>query len=219
MNNKLEAARTQMVRQQVRAWDVLDPAVLDVLARVPREDFVPAAFRSLAFADTAVPLGHGQSMLTPQLEGRMLQSLALQSTDRVLEVGTGSGFFTACLAALAGEVQSLEIRPELAGQARRTLSAHGVRNAEVVTEDVFRYAPPAAGFDAIAVTGSIPAYDHRFQEWLAEGGRLFLVVGEPPLMEALLVRRGPGGVVSRTSLFETEIPPLLNAAGGERFRF
>lgn len=216
MNNKTEAARTQMVRQQVRAWDVLDPSVLDVLARVPREEFVPAAFRSLAFADTAVPIGHGQFMLTPQVEGRLLQSLALKPTDRVLEIGTGSGFLTACLATLAGEVHSLEIHAELAGQARRTLSAQGVRNAEVVTADVFRYVP-AARFDAIAVTGSVPTYDHRFQEWLAEGGRLFLVVGEPPLMEALLVRGAGAG--SQSSLFETEIPALLNSAAAERFRF
>jgi len=218
MNNKLEAARTQMVKQQVRAWDVLDPAVLDVLARVPREDFVPAAYRGLAFADTAVPLGQGQFMLTPQVEGRLLQALALKPADRVLEIGTGSGFLTACLAALAAEVVSLEIHPELAGQARRTLSAQGVRNAEVLTEDVFRYAP-AGRFDAIAVTGSVPTYDHRFQEWLAEDGRLFLVVGEPPLMEALLVRReGAAGTVT-TALFETEIPALLNARASERFRF
>lgn len=218
MNNKVEAARTQMVRQQVRAWDVLDPVVLDVLARVPREDFVPTAYRGLAFADTAVPLGHGQSMLTPQVEGRLLKALALKPTDRVLEIGTGSGFVTACLAALAAEVQSLEINPELAGQARRTLSAHGVRNAEVLTEDVFRYTPPGR-FDAIAVTGSVPTYDHRFQEWLAEDGRLFLVVGEVPLMEALLVRRDRTGVMDQTALFETEIPVLLNAVAGERFRF
>jgi protein-L-isoaspartate(D-aspartate) O-methyltransferase len=218
MNIKLEAARTQMVNQQVRAWDVLDPAVLGVLAQVPREDFVPARFRSLAFADTSVPLGHGQFMLTPQVEGRLLQALAIRATDRILEIGTGSGFLTACLAALGAEVVSLEINPDLAGQARRALSGQGVRNAEVLTTDAFGYVPPG-NFDVIAVTGSLPAYDRRFQDWLSVGGRLFVVVGEAPTMEALLVQRIAPDEWTEIALFETEIPALLHAAAGERFKF
>lgn len=218
MSISIEVARTQMVNQQVRAWDVLDPSVLAVLSAVPREQFVPPRFRNLAFADTAIPLRGNQVMLTPQVEGRLLQALALRGTDRVLEVGTGSGFLTACLARLASSVTSLEILPELADEARRNLRTASTWNAEVQTADVFGYRP-AAPWDAIAVTGSLPAPDERFQHWLAEGGRLFIVTGEDPLMEArLITRQGPDRWVT-TTLFETSLPALLNAPVPARFRF
>ena len=158
MSMNVEDARTQMVNQQVRAWDVLDPAVLSVLAQVPREQFVPPRFRNLAFADTEIPLGGGQVMMTPQVEGRLLQALAIRGTDRVLEVGTGSGFLTACLARLGSRVTSLEILPELADTARRNLRGVATWNAEVRTEDVFQYRP-AEPWDVIAVTGSVPQPD------------------------------------------------------------
>ena len=222
MNINVEAARTQMVNQQVRAWDVLDPAVLAVLAQVPREQFVPPRFRNLAFADIAIPLDTGnggrQSMLTPQVEGRLLQALTLRGTDRVLEVGTGSGFLVACLARLTGEVTSLEILPELADAARRNLRGVSTWNAEVRTADVFGFRPDRP-YDVIVVTGSLPKPDDRFQHWLADGGRLFLVTGEDPLMEARLVTRQGPDQWSTTTLFETSLPALLHVTPLSKFRF
>jgi protein-L-isoaspartate(D-aspartate) O-methyltransferase len=218
MSMNLEVARTQMVNQQVRAWDVLDPTVLAVLAQVPREQFVPPRFRQLAFADTAIPLPAGQVMMTPQLEGRLLKALTIRGTDRVLEVGTGSGFLTACLARLASRVTSLEIIPELADTARRNLRSAATWNAEVRTADVFQYRPDEP-WDVIAVTGSVPQPDERFQRWLAEGGRLFIVVGEAPLMEARLITRTGPDQWATTTLFETSVPALRNAPSPSKFRF
>jgi protein-L-isoaspartate(D-aspartate) O-methyltransferase len=218
MSMNVEDARTQMVNQQVRAWDVLDPAVLSVLTQVPREQFVPPRFRDLAFADTGIPLAGGQFMMTPQVEGRLLQALAIRGTDRVLEVGTGSGFLTACLARLGSRVTSLEIRPELADSARRNLQGVATWNAEVRTEDVFQYRP-AEPWDVIAVTGSLPQPDDRFQHWLAEGGRLFVVVGQDPLMQARLVTRQGPDQWTTTTLFETSVPSLINATPPSKFRF
>jgi protein-L-isoaspartate(D-aspartate) O-methyltransferase len=217
MSLNAEAARQQMVTQQVRAWEVLDPAVLRVLSEVSRERFVPAAYASLAFADTAIPLPQGQHMLTPHLAGRILQALQIGPSDHVLEVGTGSGFLTACLGRLARRVTSLEISPELADMARRNLAEAGATNCQVIAEDVFRWQPDGS-FNCIAVTGSIPVFDHRFQDWLAPSGRLFLPVGQAPVMEAWLVRRAEGEF-TRESLFETALPALRNAPQPEPFRF
>lgn len=218
METFLEAARTSMVKQQVRAWDVLDPAVLDALAAVPREAFVPERYRQLAFADVEIPLPHGQRMLTPQLVGRALLALELKGTDAVLEVGTGSGFLTACLAHLAGSVDSLEIFPDLATAARERLRALRFHHVSVTAADVFAW-EPSRTYDAIVVTGSVPRPEHRFADWLAPGGRLFEVVGEPPAMEACLIRRAGAAECTTTSLFETVVPPLLNGAQPARFVF
>lgn len=218
MSIRIEAARTQMVNQQVRAWDVLDPSVLAVLSAVPREQFVPPRYRSLAFADTTIPLRGNQVMMTPQVEGRLLQAVALRGTDRVLEVGTGSGFLTACLGRLAASVTSLEILPDLADDARRNLRAVSSWNTEVHTADVFSYRPDTP-WDVIAVTGSVPAPDERFQHWLADGGRLFVVTGEEPLMRARLVTRDGTDRWTTTTLFETSLPALLNAPAPVKFRF
>lgn len=213
-----EAARIQMVNQQVRAWDVLDQAVLRTLREVPRERFVPAAYRNLAFADTAIPLPHGQCMMTPQVEGRLLQALAINPGDRVLEVGTGSGFLAACLATLGGQVTTLEIFADLAASARAVLEATGHGDVEVVPADVYAW-QPAGSFDCIAVTGSLPVYDRRFEQWLSPGGRLFVIVGQEPIMDARLLRRGADAAVSTESLFETVITPLINAVQPEKFVF
>jgi len=213
-----ESARQQMVSQQVRAWAVLAPAVLRVLSEVPRERFVPAAYRSLAFADTAIPLPDQQFMMTPQVEGRVLQALEVAATDAILEVGSGSGFLAACLARLGGQVTSIEIRPVLADGARRALLDAGIGNCEVLAEDAFQWRPRQR-FDCIAVTGSLPLFDARFQDWLAPGGRLFVVVGEPPTMDACLIRRHERGEFLRESLFETVLPPLDHAARPEQFVF
>jgi protein-L-isoaspartate(D-aspartate) O-methyltransferase len=218
MELNFAAARSQMVTQQVRAWDVLDPAVLDALTAIPREVFVPARYRAMACADTAIPLGAGASMLTPQVAGRLLQSLELGAGDEVLEVGTGTGFLAAALAQLTGRVQSLEINAELASTARRNLADTAGRKVEVVQANVFDWTPPGS-YDVIAVTGSLPRPERRFQEWLKVGGRMFVVVGQAPVMEAQLVRRLGPSEWSITSLFETELAPLHHAVQPTAFTF
>ena len=218
MNTHIEFARTQMVNQQVRTWDVLDSAILAVLGTVPREQFVPPRYRALAFADTCLPLPGGQTMLTPKLEGRLLQALSPAPAERMLEVGTGSGFMTACLAALGGTVTSLEIIAELASAAEKKLAALGFRGAEVHNRDVFDFVPDSR-FDLIAVTGSLPVYDRRFADWLALDGRLFVVTGSAPRMEARLVRRLGENEWSTEFLLETVVPPLTNAPEHQPFTF
>ncbi len=210
--------REQMIEQQVRAWDVLDERVLDVLRKVPRERFTPDTQRFRAYADAEVPLPQGQRMLRPSVVGRLLQALELTGTEHVLEIGAGSGFVTACLRTAAARVRSIEIFPELAELARKNLDAQGLRDVDLVTADALQL-DTGARYDAIAVTGSLPVYDDRFQRQLEIGGRLFVVVGEPPVMEARLVRRTGEGSWSSESLFETVIDPLLNARRLPEFRF
>lgn len=212
----VEFARAQMIAQQVRAWDVLDERVLDALASVRREEFVPEGYRELAFADMPVPLGHGQAMLPPKVDGRILQALELRDADEVLEVGTGSGYLTACIAALAGRVRSLEIFPDLAAVATRKLKAAGVTTVSVETVDALRM-EEVGRYDVVIVTGSMPVFDARFERALKADGRLFAVVGNAPVMEALLLRREGGAAATRTSLFETDIPQLVNALRPPRF--
>jgi protein-L-isoaspartate(D-aspartate) O-methyltransferase len=214
----VEFARSQMLEQQVRAWDVLDVRVLDAMARVPREEFVPPRYRGVAFADTAIPLGFGQVMMTPKVEGRLLQSLEIAPSDRVLEVGTGSGFLAACIAQLAGEVTSLEIMPALSQRAAEALGRLPVPNVRLEVGDVFERLG-GQSYDAVAVTGSLPDYDRRFESLLAPGGRLFVIVGRAPVMEALLVRKVSESECLRTSLFETVIPPLINAPAPSAFEW
>jgi len=210
--------REQMIEQQVRAWDVLDTRVLDVLRRVPRELFVPEPQRYRAYADVEVPLARGQHMLRPSVAGRLLQAVLPLQAERVLEVGAGSGFITACLRSMAGKVRSLEIFPELAEAAYRNLAALGMRDVEVVEADALQ-GDGAAQYDVIAVTASLPLYDARFEQMLTVGGRLFVVIGEPPVMEARLVQRTAESAFATQSLFETVIDPLVNAARPPRFTF
>ncbi len=213
-----EIARAKMIEQQVRAWDVLDKTVLDTLAATPREDFVPPSFRPLAFADAEVPIGHGESMMTPTVEGRVLQALELTSDDRVLEVGTGSGYLTACLAKLAGSVVSIELYPDLLEGARDKLEAASIDNVELLEMDAMRELPEGR-FDAIAVTGSIQRFDPRFVEALKPGGRLFVVVGDAPVMDARLVRFEGENDWFSESLFETVLKPLVHGAEPPGFAF
>lgn len=234
MMSPTDTAREQMVQQQVRAWDVLDERVLDTFRKIPRELFVPAEHRFLAFADTPVPLAHGQHMLRPNVAGRLLQALELTGAERVLEIGTGSGFLTACLAAAAASVRSIEIFPDLADLARANLESLGVRNAHVVTADAALLAAAGSGertatlppeldagarYDAIALTASLPIYDERFQRLLSVGGRMFVIVGEPPVMEAWIVRCVAADTWARESLFETVVDPLINALRPSPFVF
>jgi protein-L-isoaspartate(D-aspartate) O-methyltransferase len=211
-------AREQMIEQQVRAWDVLDERVLDVMRRTPRELFVPQAQRYLAYADAEVPLLRGQHMLRPSVVGRLLQALLPKDGEQVLEVGTGSGFITACLRSMATHVRSLELFPDLADQARRNLALLGMRDVEVVDADALA-GDSGARYDVIALTASLPVYDGRFERMLAVGGRLFVVVGEAPVMDARLVRRTAEDAVATESLFETVIDPLVNAVPPPAFTF
>jgi len=214
----VESARHQMIEQQVRAWEVLDQNVLGALERVRREEFVPPAFRDLAFADMSVPLGHGQSMLPPKVEGRILQALAVQPDDRALEVGAGSGFFAACLGQLARSVRSIDLYPDFVAMATENLRRTGVHNVRVDALDAMHLAEEGA-YEAIAVTGSLPVYDARFERALAPGGRLFVVVGPGPIMEAQRITRVGQGEFVRESLFEVSIDPLVHAPQPPRFVF
>jgi protein-L-isoaspartate(D-aspartate) O-methyltransferase len=214
----LVAARRQMIEQQVRAWEVLDLGVLAVMERVPREEFAPAPYRELAFADLCVPLGHGQSMLAPSLEGRILQALAVQADDRVLEVGTGSGYFAACLGGLARSVRSLEIFADLADAARDNLARTGANNVTVEVMDAMTFEADG-GYDVIALTGSLPVYDARFERALAAGGRLFVVTGQGSAMAAQRITRTGPGQWLRESLFETAIDALIHAQQQPKFVF
>jgi protein-L-isoaspartate(D-aspartate) O-methyltransferase len=211
-------AREQMIQQQVRAWDVLDARVLACLRQVPRELFVPQAQRYRAYADVEVPLARGQHMLRPSVAGKLLQALLPQGSEQVLEIGAGSGFITGCLRAMAARVRSLEVFPELAEEARRNLAAFGMRDVEIVDADALQ-SDGGARYEVIAVTASLPLYDTRFERMLAVGGRLFVVVGEAPVMEARLVRRTGAEAWTTESLFETVIDPLLHAVRPPQFTF
>ena len=213
-----EQARYNMVEQQIRTWEVLDQDVLDLLFVVRREDYVPAAYRTLAFADFEIPLPNGYRMWTPKMEARVLQALALAPSERVLEIGTGSGYFTALLASVAAEVISVEIDAATAARARARLAQAGFSNVRIEEGDGARgYGNEA--YDAIVLTGSTPLLPDRFVEQLRPGGRLFAVIGEPPVMTARLIRwSGPGGRIA-TDLFETVVQPLTHALVPERFVF
>jgi protein-L-isoaspartate(D-aspartate) O-methyltransferase len=212
-------AREQMISQQVRAWDVLDDGILEVMRAVPRENFVPAQYRDVAFADVEIALPGGPRMLAPKVIGRILQALAPQPGGRALEIGTGSGFLSACLAQLGANVRSVEILPELAAFARGNLDNTGIPGVEVVTGDGFDLIGEPARYDLIAITASLPIYDPRFEQRLNEGGRLFVIVGENAAMDARLVTRLPDGSCRSDSLFETVVEALVNAPHTEVFRF
>jgi len=212
------AARQQMVDQQIRTWEVLDPRVLDVLAAVPREAFVPQAYRELAFADAPIPIGFGQCMLAPKLQGRILQALGVGAADRILEVGSGSGYLAACLSLLGASTRSIDIHPGLIASSRVNLET--VPRAQVQFEVGDAFAAASLGeYDVIAVTGSLPVYDKRFERSLRVGGRLFAIVGTAPVMDAILVRRVDESEWIRESLFETVIEPLIGAVAAQKFVF
>lgn len=221
MHLDTELARRNMVQQQVRCWDVSDPRVLHVLQTVPREHFVADGYQSLAFADTNLPLtrSSAHTMLKPQLEGRILQELAPQADERVLEIGTGSGYLTACLARLAKSVISIDVSGERVATATDRIRDVGISNCDIRAQDVYERSE-ADTFDVIAVTGSVRAYDPRFEQWLNMGGRAFVVIGTAPAMEACLITRREGGV-KVDSLFETVMAPLALPGGAEpaSFRF
>ncbi len=211
-------ARLQMVNQQVRGWNVYDEGVLNMLRQLPRERFVPEGYELLAFADTSIAIGHGQYMMTPTLEGRLLQALGLNGGERVLEIGTGSAFMTACLAKLGAHVTSIDLYDDFLSSAEEKLAACDIANVELQQMDAMRHLPDGQ-FDAIAVTGSIEAFEPRFVEALRPGGHLFVVVGNAPVMEARLVERTGERDWRSLSLFETSLAPLVHAAKPPGFTF
>jgi protein-L-isoaspartate(D-aspartate) O-methyltransferase len=214
-----ERARYNMIEQQIRTWEVLDQRVLDLLHVVRREDFVPTAYRELAFADMEIPLGNGEKMLQPKLEARMVQELAPLETDRILEVGTGSGYMTALLATLGAHVFSVDIVADFTRTAAGRLAAHGIRNVTLDTGDAALGWDKHAPYDAIVLTGSLPVLPESFKASLKPGGRLLAVVGEPPVMQAQLITAADAGAYNSVVLFETCIAPLRNAPRPERFVF
>lgn len=215
-----ETARSNMINQQIRPWTVLNQDVLELFGEIPRDRFTPTAFKKLAFADIEIPLAHRQCMMKPRVEGRLLQALEISRHDRVLEIGTGSGFLTACLAQLSHHVTSIDLYPDFIDSAREHLNTLGISNCELSVQDAYEKSgemAPKQPYDVIAVTGSIPEYDPRFQEWLAPGGRLFVIVGQAPIMEATLVTRTGDQEWVVKSLFETMLPPLINAPLQKQF--
>ncbi len=214
-----EIARANMVECQIRTFDVLDERLLALLRAAPRDAFVPPAFRNLAYADMNIPLAHEQVMMSPMIEARLLQALAIQPEDRVLEIGTGSGWVTYLLASLGKSVDSVEIFDDLSADARRKLQSRGVRNAHCIVGDGARGWEAGGPWDAIFVTGSLPVLPEAFRKALAPGGRLLAVIGRAPAMEATRVTQARDGAWATKSLFETVIPPLINAIEPSRFVF
>jgi len=215
----LEQARFNMIEQQIRTWEVLDPVVLDLLFEVKREQFVPPEYRSVAFADLEIPLGYGESMMAPKLEARILQEVGVEPHEEVYEVGTGSGYLTALLARRARHVTSAEIHADFRTRAAGNLRAAGVTNVTLLEGDSARAPLTESAYDVIVLTGSTPILPQAFLDRLKPGGRLFAVVGDPPAMKAMLMRQPVPGSFQRNELFETVVKPLVNAAQPARFRF
>jgi len=222
MADSMAQARFNMVEQQIRPWEIFDPKVLSLLEEMPRERFVPEAYQHLAYADIEIPIGHGQAMMFPRMEAKILQALDLKADDRVLEVGTGSGFLTTCLARLAGRVVSIDIHEDFTAKAADHLQEQGIRNAELRTGDAMAAPLETDGpFDAIAVTGSLPSSRQAdlFRQQLKPGGRLFVIVGHSPVMQALLITRMVGAGFREEVILETDQAPLENAALPPVFEF
>lgn len=219
MSMNFERARFNMVEQQIRPWEVLDGRVLSLLESLHREDFVPVKYRKLAFADLSIPLEEGQVMMRPNIEGRVLQALDLDEDETVLEIGTGSGFITVCLASLAKCVVSVEIFAKLHEMAQARLEEKNVRNAELFVGDVMRGWQPEQAHDVVVVTGSVPVVPEQFLGWVNPGGRMFVISGDSPAMEARLLTRLSVTEWREESLFETDLPRLVNAEEPAEFVF
>lgn len=214
-----EQARLNMIEQQIRTWDVLDQRVLDLIDRIHREDFMPDEFRRLALADIQIPLAHGQCAMTPKMEARILQSLDLRADDKVLEVGTGCAYLTALLAAMSGQVISVDMHPDFSRQAAEKLARYDLHNVTLETGDAAHGWNKDAPYDVIVVTGSVPVLESCWQEQLKINGRLFIIVGTAPVMEAMLITRIGDREWTRETLFETDLPALAGVRPAELFRF
>lgn len=214
-----EQARFNMVEQQIRTWDVLDQNVLDSISAIPRDEFVPEAYRNLAYSDTEIPLGYGEAMMTPKLEARLVQSLNLVASDRVLEIGTGSGYLAALMAHNCAQVTTIELHGALLASASARLEEHGITNVECIEGDGIDGWKPREPFEAIAITGSLATARPGIERQLTIGGRLFMIVGSEPAMEALLVTRVGDDEFTTESLFETVLKPLVGGEGTATFKF
>jgi protein-L-isoaspartate(D-aspartate) O-methyltransferase len=214
-----EQARFNMIEQQIRPADVLDSKVLDVISSVPREIYVPTEYRELAFADTNIPIDHEQTMMSPILEARLLQALNITATDKILEIGTGTGYLTALLAKLGQHVISLEIYESLKNSAQQRLAAQNVDNVTILNEDGAQGWPDEGPYDVIAVTGSMPLHTDILENQLKLNGRLFVIEGSSPSMSVMLVTRISEQEFQRESLFETVLPALENVEIAAKFEF
>lgn len=212
-------ARHNMIEQQIRPWDVLDQRVLELIADLPREGFVPKAYLNLAYADINIPLDHGQVMMAPKVEARMLQALNIQTSDTILEIGCGSGYVTALLARSGKQVHSVDIYPDFVEDARRKLAAHGIDNVILDTGDAAHGWDRHGPYNVIAVTGSVPILPDALRRALKLGGRLFVITGDAPVMVARLITRSTEQEWIEKALFETVLPPLVNAPQTQRFVF
>jgi len=219
MSMNFDQARFNMVEQQVRPWEVLDPRVLELLETTHREDFVPVRYRKMAFADIAIPLDHDQNMMKPVVEGRLLQALGIKDDETVLEIGTGSGFITACLAKMAKQVVSVDIFEQFSRDAAAKLKEINLENVELATGDVMDGWQPEQAHDVVVVTGSVPEIPDHFRGWVNPGGRLFVVCGEAPAMEARLLTKLNATEWREESLFETDLARLVNADKAPEFEF
>ena len=219
MRMNFDQARFNMVEQQVRPWDVLDARILGLFETIHREDFVPVRYRKMAFADLAIPLDHDQCMMKSVVEGRLLQSLELQADETVLEIGSGSGFITACLAKMAKYVVSVDIYAQFSNEAAAKLQEKGFTNVDFETGDVMNGWQPELAHDVVVVTGSVPEVPEDFMGWVNPGGRMFVVCGESPAMEAKLLTRLDATQWREESLFETDLPALVNAGKAPQFEF
>lgn len=215
----IEQTRFNMVAQQIRPWYVFDDTVLDLLYKLKREEFVPAEHRDLAFIDMEIPLGHGQVMMTPKMEARIVQELHIQKTDKILEIGSGSGYLTALLAEKGAHVYSVEIVPELKAMAENNLKTHGVTNVTLELGDGAQGWPQHGPYDVIVLTASTPVLPDAFQNNLNPGGRLFAIIGEDPVMQAKVITCNAPGEFTSRMLFETSLPQLINARQPVRFSF
>ncbi|MEW8561026.1 MAG: protein-L-isoaspartate O-methyltransferase [gamma proteobacterium symbiont of Ctena orbiculata] len=221
MASSSEKARHNMVEQQIRPWEVLDQRVLSLMESLPREQFVPEQYQDLAYADIEIPIGRDQHMMFPRIEAKLMQALAIRPTDKVLEVGTGSGYLTACLANLAQQVVSIDINSEFTDRAKQRLEEQGIGNVTLLTGDALAAPIEEAPFDAIAVTGSLPTSQQAeiFRQQLNQDGRLFVVIGTAPVMECVLITRHADKVFQEESILETELAPLINAPAPVEFEF
>ncbi len=219
MSMNFEQARFNMVEQQVRTWEVLDERVLELLETIHREDFVPVRYRKMAFTDMAIPLDHGQNMMKPVVEGRLLQALELKPDETVLEIGTGSGFITACLAQLAKRVVTVDIHEQFTTKAEAKLKEKEIHNVEFESGDVMTGWQPEQAHDVLVVTGSVQDIPDHFRGWVNPNGRMFVVCGEAPAMEAKLLTKLNATEWREESLFETDLARLINAEKAPEFEF
>ena len=219
MSMNFEQARFNMVEQQVRPWEVLDERVLDLLEKTHREDFVPVRYRKMAFTDIAIPLDHGQKMMKPVVEGRLLQALELKPDETVLEIGTGSGFITACLAQLAKQVVSVDVFEQFTKEVTAKLKDKNITNVELETGNVMTGWQPEQAHDVLVVTGSVPDVPDHFRGWVNPGGRIFVVCGDEPAMEAKLLTKLNATEWREESLFETNLGRLIDAEKAPEFEF